>query len=134
MSDQSIILFDGVCNLCNRVVLFVIKHDKSGYFKFASLQSDYAKEKINLESYTDNDLRSLVLIQNGKIYWKSTAALKIAKHLSGGWKIFSVFLILPRFLRDPIYDFVARHRYKWFGKRAECMVPDPSLKKRFIEG
>ncbi|MBK5208156.1 MAG: thiol-disulfide oxidoreductase DCC family protein [Flavobacteriaceae bacterium] len=131
--NKSIILFDGVCNLCNASVNFVIKHDKKKHFLFASLQSDAAKEillQFNLKNLT---IDTVFLVENNKIYDKSTAALKIAKHLGGGFKTFYLFFIVPKFLRDWIYNFVANHRYQWFGKRESCMIPSPELKNRFFD-
>lgn len=133
MTNDSVILFDGVCNLCNNFVQFVIKHDKNERFKFASLQSDYAQKRLKSENLPQNDMRSIILIENNQIYRQSTAVLKIAKHLSGGWKLFQIFLILPKFIRNPIYSYIAKHRYKWFGKKDECMIPTPNLKSRFLE-
>ncbi len=132
MENQRVILFDGVCNLCNWAVQFVLKHDKKEVFKFAALQSEYATKQLADQGSPKNNMESLVLIENGKIYRQSTAALRIAKQLSGGWKLLQMFLILPKFIRDPIYNFIARRRYRWFGKRAECRVPSPELKKRFL--
>lgn len=136
MDDKALILFDGVCNLCNGAVQFIIKRDKNEYFQFAPLQSDHARkiiEKSRLDELKKEDLKSLILVENGQVYHRSTAVLRISRHLSGGWKLCSLFLIIPRFLRDGLYDFAARHRYRWFGKKSECMVPDPSLKTRFID-
>ena len=130
--NKSIILFDGVCNLCNASVNFVIKHDKKAQFLFASFQSDAAKEimlHFNLENFMAD---SVILVEGNKVYDKSTAALKIVKKLDGGFKVFYVFLIVPKFLRNWIYDFIAKNRYRWFGKRASCMVPSLELKNRFL--
>lgn len=128
MKDR-VILFDGVCNLCNSTVQFVIKHDTEGKFKFAALQSDYAKEalKNNLAS-----LSSIVLIDEGEVYTKSTAALRIAKYLNKGLPLLHHFIILPEFIRDGVYDMIAKNRYKWFGQQDSCMIPTPDLKSRFL--
>lgn len=130
--NKSIILFDGVCNLCNASVNFVIKHDKKGQFLFASLQSDAAKEILLQFNLKNLNTDTVILVEDNKIYDKSTAALKIAKKLDGGFKAFSVFFIVPKFLRDWIYVFIAKNRYKWFGKRESCMIPSPELKNRFL--
>lgn len=130
--NKSIILFDGVCNLCNASVNFVIKHDKKAQFLFASFQSDAAKEimlHFNLENFMAD---SVILVEGNKVFDKSTAALKIAKRLDGGFKAFYVFIIVPKFFRDWIYDFVAKNRYHWFGKMESCMIPSPELKNRFL--
>lgn len=131
--SKSFILFDGVCNLCNASVNFVIKHDKKAQFLFASFQSDAAKEimlHFNLENLKED---TVILVEGNKVFDKSTAALKIAKRLDGGFKAFYAFIIVPKFFRDWIYDFTAKNRYRWFGKRESCMIPSPELKNRFLE-
>ena len=131
--NKSIILFDGVCNLCNASVKFIIKHDKKAQFLFASFQSDAAKEillQFNLKNLNE---KSVILIETGKVYDKSTAALKIAKQLKGGFKLLYGFIFVPKFLRDWVYNFLANHRYNWFGKRESCMVPSPELKNKFLD-
>jgi len=131
--EQPIIFFDGVCNLCNNAVTFIIKHDHKAHYKFASLQSDYAQKRLPKEITLSGQMQSLVLLKEGQLYVKSTAALKIAKELSGGWRFLALLLILPKFIRDPIYNLIAHNRYKWFGKRKECMLPTPELKHRFLD-
>ncbi len=128
----ALILFDGVCNLCNRSVQFIIKRDPEGYFRFCSLQSERGRQLLS-EYGVSSETDSIVLIEKGKSYIKSGAALRICKHLSGGWKLLAFFLIIPAFIRDFIYDFVARNRYRWFGKREECMIPSAEIKSRFLE-
>ena len=130
MREERIIFFDGVCNLCNGAVQFIIKRDPSAKFKFAPLQSTQADQLLS-EKLTKS-LDSIVLYDGGKEYTKSTAALNIAKELSGPWRLFLVFKILPKKVRDWVYDLVASKRYKWFGKRDHCMLPTPELKKRFL--
>lgn len=132
MSSPAIIFFDGKCNLCNIAVQFILKHDKNAQFKFASLQSNFSRNQLKLDPEAQQHPRSLALLENGAIYWRSTAALRIAKQLPGGWKLWSALLIIPKFLRDPLYDFIATHRYKWFGKRTTCMRPNPAWQSRFI--
>lgn len=132
MEPVAIVLFDGICNLCNRAVQFIIKHDPGGYFSFASLQSGYAKERL-AENGITGDIHSLVLIENGRSYHKSTAVLRIFHHLSGIWRILGFLLVIPRFIRDGVYDWIARHRYQWFGKKTTCMIPDPPVQDRFLE-
>ena len=132
-SLKPIILFDGVCNLCNSSVLFVIKHVRTARFSFASLQSTFGqlqRKKFNLPL---NDLNTLLLVKDGHLLTRSTAALEIAKQLDGLWPGFYIFKIVPAFLRDGVYDFVAKNRYKWFGKKESCMIPTPALRARFIE-
>lgn len=131
--SKSIILFDGVCNLCNASVNFVIKHDKKERFLFASFQSDAAKE-ILLQFHLKNlNEVTVILVEDHKVYDKSTAALKIAHHLDGLFKTFYVFMVVPKFLRDWIYSIIANHRYRWFGKRENCMIPSLELKNRFLD-
>lgn len=133
--DHFIILFDGVCNLCNSAVLFIIKRDPSSRFRFASLQSDYAQNilrQYGVDSRPEN-LFSIFLIAGDRIYTRSDAALEVARHLSGFWPAIRIFKIVPRFMRDGVYDWIARNRYSLFGKKDECMIPTPELKGRFIE-
>tara|TARA_R110001583_G_scaffold175827_1_gene330494 strand:- start:63 stop:473 length:411 start_codon:yes stop_codon:yes gene_type:complete len=132
IKNKSIILFDGVCNLCNASVNFIIKHDKKAQFLFASLQSDAAKEKLLQYNSKKIKMDSIVLIQNNKIYEKSTAALRIAKDLSGGFKFLYALIIIPKFIRDLGYNYLAENRYKWYGKKESCMIPSSEIKNRFI--
>lgn len=131
--NKSIILFDGVCNLCNASVNFIIKHDKNERYIFASLQSDAAKEILLQFPLKKNKLDSILLIENEVIYDKSTAALLISRKLSGGFKLFYAFIIFPKFLRDNVYNFIAKNRYAWFGKKETCMIPTNKIKQRFLE-
>lgn len=132
-SEQAIILFDGVCNLCNSFVKFVIKHDKPKCFKFAALQSETAKFiLLRLEINPDSLPNSVILIDNETIYLKSEAALRIAKKLDGRFKHLYYLKFLPRWFRDPVYDFIARNRYALFGKKNSCMVPTPEMTNRFL--
>ncbi len=124
-----IILFDGVCNLCNAAVKFIIKRDPQAVFKFASLQSEVANKYLQ----SSDEMGSVILIAGDHIYKESEAALKIARQLSGGWPLFYVFIIIPRPIRDSVYKVIARNRYKWFGKKDHCMVPTEDLKVRFLD-
>ncbi|SHI39762.1 thiol-disulfide oxidoreductase DCC family protein [Aquimarina spongiae] len=131
---KKIILFDGVCNLCNGAINFIIKRDKHKVFVYASLQSEIGQKLIAERNINTQEIDSILLIDPGVAYYhKSTAALQIAKHLKGGYPLLSVFLILPTFLRDWVYDIIARNRYKWFGKKDSCMIPTPELKALFID-
>lgn len=130
---KRIILFDGICNLCNASVNFIIKNDEKKFFVFASLQSDVAKEILLQFSTKKLNLDSIIYIENGALYEKSTAALKIAKQLRFPWPIFYLFIIIPPFLRDKIYNLIAKNRYKWFGKKDSCMIPTPDLKSLFLD-
>ena len=130
---NEVILFDGVCNLCNFFVQFVIERDKNNIFKFASLQSDYSKKLLNRFGTDNSKIDSVILYSGDRIFTESTAALKILKQLGGGWQLMYVFIILPKFMRDAVYRLIARNRYKWFGKKDSCMLPTPELKNKFIE-
>lgn len=132
MQQQSIILFDGVCNLCNASVSFVIERDKKNVFQFASLQSSFGQEVLKKHQLSASDFDSMILLQDEIIYQRSDAALRISKELSGAWKLLYGFIIVPRFIRNAVYNFVARNRYKWFGKQEACMIPTPELKAKFI--
>ncbi|WP_251027087.1 MULTISPECIES: thiol-disulfide oxidoreductase DCC family protein [unclassified Bacillus (in: firmicutes)] len=127
-----IILFDGVCNLCNNSVKFIIKRDTSGYFKFASLQGETGQRLLKKHSL-NYDLNSFVLIEMEKVYIKSSAALRVCSKLGGAWRILSIFRFLPPLFRDFLYDIVAKNRYKWFGKRESCILPLPKWKQRFLD-
>jgi len=129
---QPIVLFDGVCNLCSGSVQFIIKHDKKNIFKFASLQSQFAQSTLLKYKLPLQKFDSFILIEQDKIYTKSTGALMVAKRLSGLLPLLYVFIIITRFLRDAVYSYVAQHRYKWFGKKQECWVPSAELQKKFI--
>jgi predicted DCC family thiol-disulfide oxidoreductase YuxK len=128
----SIILFDGVCNLCEASVQFVLLRDKHGYFKFASLQSKFAQQLLSERGLKTNHFDSLVLIENGEIYQRSDAALRVAKNLHGAWKLLYVFIVVPKFFRDAVYNFIASNRYRWFGKKQECFLPKPEWRERFL--
>jgi predicted DCC family thiol-disulfide oxidoreductase YuxK len=130
--QQNIIFFDGVCNLCNGFVQFVISHDPKGYFHFTSLQSEEARPYLKDFQMPTDQFNTIMLYENGKVYTRSTAALRILKKLSGGWPLLFAGIILPRFIRDAVYDFVAGNRYRWFGKEESCMLPTPELKSRFL--
>lgn len=131
--SQYVILFDGVCNLCNGFLQFIIKHDKKEKFTFAPLQSAFAKDKLATKNINADDLQSVVFLAEDKIYTKSDAALQIAKHLGGIWILLAGLKILPQGLRNAVYDLVGKNRYKWFGKSATCMIPSIKLKNRFLE-
>jgi predicted DCC family thiol-disulfide oxidoreductase YuxK len=132
MNDQPIILFDGVCNLCNSSVQFVISHDPQGRFLFASLQSNAGQQLLKKFNLSSDNFNSFVLLQNDAVYTQSTAALKVAKQLKSGWKLLYGFIIVPPFMRNAVYKWISNNRYKWFGKLNECMIPTPDLQSRFI--
>ena len=132
MTDKPIILFDGICNLCNGAVQFVIKRDPAAIFSFASLQSDVGQQLLKKFDLPGNELNSFVLIQQDKSYTRSTAALKVAKQLKGPIKLLYGFIIVPVFIRNFVYRIIAANRYRWFGKRDSCMLPSVDLKDRFL--
>ncbi|OAB77960.1 thiol-disulfide oxidoreductase DCC family protein [Cochleicola gelatinilyticus] len=129
---HSIILFDGVCNLCNSSINFVIRHDPKNRFQFAALQSEIGASLTEEFTIDPNDTDSIILIENNTAYVKSTAALRIAKGLSGAYPLLYAFIIIPTFIRNKVYDYVAKNRYKWYGKKDSCMIPTPELKSRFL--
>src|SRR5258705_4856366 len=130
---RKIVLFDGVCNLCNRGVQFIIKRDKKKQFRFATLQGNTGSDLLKKFDLPANVFNSFILIEGDKVYTRSTAALRVAKKLSGSWKLLYGLMIIPRFIRNFVYNVIAKNRYKWFGKRDKCMVPAPELKERFLE-
>ncbi len=131
-TEKPVILFDGVCNFCNGAVNFVLKQDKKGIFNFAALQSAAGQKLLQQYNLAMKDFDSFVLIENGKVYKKSTASLRVMNQLPWYWKEAQILRIVPRFLRDAIYDFIAKNRYKWFGKKEQCMIPTPEMRNRFL--
>ena len=131
---KKLILFDGICNLCNTSVQFVIKHDKKNTFMFTALQSEVGQQIIKEYNIDTSKTDSILLYtsENG-IVSKSTAALKIASHLGFPRNLMTLFLIIPPFIRNWIYDYIAKNRYKWYGKKESCMIPTPELKNKFLE-
>ena len=127
-----LVLFDGVCNLCNRSVQMILRHDRQARFRFASLQSPLG-EKLRAELGIDREtVDSVILVEGGRWYQESAAALRIAHGLGGFWKLLGVFRLVPRPLRDAAYRLIARNRYRWFGKTETCWVPTPELRGRFL--
>lgn len=133
MNSQKIILFDGVCNLCNRSVQKVIENDSNNIFKLASLQSDFGQEFLRKNNLSDKEFDSMILIDGEKFYTKSDAALRIGKELKGFYKLSMLLFVFPKFIRNSVYDYVAKNRYNWFGKKESCWLPTPELKEKFIE-
>ena len=131
MPDQLIILFDGVCNFCNSAVDFVIKRDKRSVFKFASLQSQAGQKILADNNLTDVGLSSFIFIEGNNIYFKSTAALRVSRYLDGWWRLMYGFIIVPKKIRDGIYSWIAKNRYKWFGKKS-CTIPNVETRSRFL--
>ncbi len=129
---KKILLFDGVCNLCNSTVQFIIKRDKSACIKFASLQSDIGKELLKLNNQSISDFNSIVYLRNNEVLIKSTAALYLLKDIGGFWRIMFLFIVIPKFIRDFFYSIISKNRYKWFGKLEVCLIPNNELKERFL--
>jgi predicted DCC family thiol-disulfide oxidoreductase YuxK len=129
---KPIILFDGVCNLCTGSVLFTIKRDRSSKFLFASLQSSFGQSQMVKYGLPIREFNTFFLLKGEKVYRKSDAALEVVRELSGLWPVLYVFKVVPTFIRNAVYDFVSKNRYKWFGKKDSCMIPTPALQARFI--
>lgn len=132
-NDKPIIFFDGVCNLCNRSVQFIIKKDKKKQFRFASLQGKTGQEFLKKFNLPADNFNSFILAEGDHIYTGSTGVLRMLKKLGSGWQLFYAFIIIPKFIRNAAYNWIARNRYKWYEKRDECMVPTPELRERFLE-
>ena len=133
INEKFLVLFDGVCNLCNASVQYIIKHDKKDKFRFTAIQSEIGQQIIQTNQIDTFKMDSIILYSEKKgISYKSTAALKIAMLLGFPINVLGILLIIPPFLRNWIYDFIAKNRYKWYGRRESCMVPTPELKKKFI--
>lgn len=130
--ENPVLLFDGVCNLCNHTVQFIIKHDKKGVFRFSALQSDFGKKTMAEYGLDVQKLDSVVLIYQNRAFSYSDAPLEIAKIFGGFWQFAYIFKIIPRFIRDAIYHWIAKNRYKWFGKQESCWLPTPELKAKFL--
>jgi predicted DCC family thiol-disulfide oxidoreductase YuxK len=131
-NDKAIILFDGVCNFCNSSVNFVINHDSKNHFMFAALQSSKGRELMEKVGANSTTLDTLVLIENNKVFCKSSAALRIARRMNKLYPLLYIGMIVPKFIRDNIYDYFAKRRYKWFGKQETCMIPSEETMNRFI--
>jgi predicted DCC family thiol-disulfide oxidoreductase YuxK len=130
--EHAILLFDGVCNFCDGVVQFIIKRDPKGYFHFAPLQSDTAQRLLS-EHRLPNEVETMIVIENGKAYLRSSAALRVTRHLTGAWPLFFYLAYwVPAPIRDFFYKFIARNRYRLFGKKESCMIPTPEVRARFL--
>jgi len=133
MNSHPVILFDGVCNLCSAAVQFVIKHDRRQHFRFASLQGDFGQQVLAANQLPAQHFDSFILLENERIYTRSAAALRVVKQLDGGWSLLYALTIVPPFIRNGVYDIVARKRYQWFGKKEACWIPTPELKSLFLD-
>jgi len=132
MATQPIILFDGVCNFCNASINFIIRQDKGKIFRFATLQSETGQQILRQNNLPTEEFGSFVLVDNGDVFLKSTAALKVYNKLPWYWKWTQIGWIAPKFLRDAVYNLIAKNRYKWFGKKDSCMIPTPEVRSRFL--
>ncbi len=132
ITEHPIVLFDGVCNFCNSSVQFIIKRDKAHQLRFGSLQSASGMQ-LKKQYAIPDDLDSVILIENGKYYAKSSAALHIADYFGVGWNLLKICFLVPRFIRDFFYDMIAKNRYKWFGKKETCMLPSKEQRALFLE-
>lgn len=134
-TEKPVILFDGVCNLCEWSVQLVIRNDRKRLFRFASLQSEYAQRLLGQYDYQYDELSSVLLVTEGVVYRKSRAALQIARRMDGAWPLFYyLFFLVPATVADLVYDFIGNRRYRWFGKKQACWVPDEDLRSRFLDG
>lgn len=131
--EKYIVLFDGVCNLCSSSVQFILKRDKKDQFLFGSLQGNYGQQVLKKYEMPQNEFNSFMLLEGEKLYTKSSGALRMLKHLGSAWSLLFAFIIVPKFIRDAVYNFVATNRYKWFGKKEECWLPKPEWKKKFLD-
>lgn len=132
-NEHPILLFDGICNYCNAVVNFIIRHDKKKIIHFAALQSVFGQKLLRENNLPTDVFESFLLLDKGKLYSKSTAGLRLYNKLPWYWKWVQLFWIVPKFLRNWIYSIIARNRYKWFGKKEECMIPTADVKERFLD-
>lgn len=133
MITPPVILFDGLCNFCNGAVNFIIRRDKKKQLKFAALQSEAGQQLLKRYNLPVSEFESFVLIEEDKVYTKSAAALKLCKHLTALWPLVYGLIIVPPIVRDGIYKWIAKNRYKWFGKKEQCMIPSPEIRNRFLQ-
>jgi predicted DCC family thiol-disulfide oxidoreductase YuxK len=130
---DNLVLFDGVCNLCSALVQFVIRHDPAAKFRFAAIQSEIGGEIFQSHGLDPADLQTFVFIAEGKMFLRSDAAIEVVSRFGGAWRICTIFQFVPRVLRNAIYSFIARNRYRWFGRKEVCMVPTAEIKERFLD-
>lgn len=128
----AVLLYDGVCALCHGLVSFTIRHDPRGVFRFASLQSSLGKQYLRMAGVSENELDTFIYVENDRFFTKSTAALKVLRQLNGMWPMVYPLIVVPKALRDIVYNFIARHRYLWFGKFDECRLPDTGIQERIL--
>ena len=130
--SKAIILFDGICNFCSGSVLFFIKRDQKGYFRFAALQTESGEKIIRQFGIGEGRPESIILVENGRVWYRSSAALRIARKLRRGWPLFYGFIIIPPVIRDFFYNIIAKNRYKWFGQKESCFIPTTHIRSRFL--
>jgi predicted DCC family thiol-disulfide oxidoreductase YuxK len=131
--DHPIVFFDGICNLCSSSVQFIIRNDPGKKFRFASLQGITGQGILKQYGLSQHQLQSVLLLDSGKIFTRSTAALKIARKLSGGWPLMYALIIVPPFIRNAVYNWIATNRYQWFGKKESCWIPNPGIQSLFLD-
>jgi predicted DCC family thiol-disulfide oxidoreductase YuxK len=132
-NNEAVLLFDGVCNLCNSSVQFILKHEKNQNLTFAAIQSEAGKRRLAEHNINPIQTNSVILFKSGQVYTQSDAILKITQFLSFPYSLGKILFVVPKSIRDFFYKKVARNRYRWFGKRDSCMIPTPQLKNRFLE-
>ncbi|KZN24867.1 thiol-disulfide oxidoreductase DCC [Haladaptatus sp. R4] len=131
--DHPVLLFDGVCNLCNAVVRFTVRFDEAGTFRFAPLQSEVGQSLLSRHDLPMDEFDSFVLVDGENCYTRSTAALRVCRELDGPWPLLYPLIYLPEAVRDPVYDLIAKYRYRIFGRKDECPIPPPEIRERFVE-
>ena len=132
-TPSAVVLFDGACNMCNASVHFIIDRDPAGRFRFASLQGERGQDLLLRHGLATDDFDTMVLVQDDRVHTRSGAALRIARRLRGAWPLLAVFWIVPSPLRDAVYAWVSRNRYRWFGREEACRLPTPQLRARFLD-
>ena len=132
LTENPVVIFDGICSLCNRIVKFIVRKDRKKIFRFTSLQSDFGKQLLSCSAQSGTPANSIILIYKGKIYIRSRAVIQISKLLGGIFSMAFILQIIPRYLSDAFYDLIARNRYQWFGKQDSCMMPDSGTEDRFL--
>lgn len=132
MEQEPIVMYDGECNMCAAVVQFTILRDRKGKLRYAALQSGTGRRLLKIHGLSDGGFDTFVFVEKGSAYVRSAGALRLVRYLGGGWPLLSVLLLIPRFLRDPVYAYVARNRYRWFGRKDQCMLMKPEYRDRFF--
>jgi len=132
METKRVVIFDGVCNFCNASVNFIMDRDNNKQLMFAANQSEAGRTILMDAGMGDEEVDTVFLYDEGKLYMRSEAVLRIARYLGGGWPLLYGFMIVPRFIRDGVYKWIARNRYKWFGKQESCRLPTPAERARFL--